>query len=125
VSPRFQLQLDQERYAPGETIEGTIVVVEGGGSRSLAAVLEYIEETEDYTDVATSISTGQLHAGELTTGVSIDFELALPLHAFPNYRSEHGELYWQVDLKSDELGRDTHERHRIDVVMPPDSEASP
>lgn len=129
MSPSFQLLLNQERYSPGDTIEGTILVLEGGRSRSLEALLEYSEKTEDYLDVATSISTGPLHTGDLTTGMSFDFELALPQDACPNYRSEHGELYWQVDIRSDEFGRDTHERQRIDVervrLMPPDSETSP
>jgi hypothetical protein len=118
VSPSLQLQLNRERYAPGETIEGTILVLEGGASRSLEAVLGYNEKTDDYSEVATSISTGRLHSGDLRTGMSFAFELTLPQDALPNYRSEHGELYWQVDVKSDEPGRDTHERHRIDVGCP-------
>ena len=116
MSPRFQLQLDRERYKPGDTITGTILVLEGGGSRTLEVLLEYNEEAEDdYSAVATSVSSGALHAGDLATGMSFDFELALPPDAFPNYRSEHGELYWQLDVKSDEHGRDTHERRRIEV----------
>jgi hypothetical protein len=116
VSARFQLDLDRERYTPGDTIRAKILVLEGGGSRSLEALLEYNEETEDgYSAVATSISSGQIHAGDLATGMSFDFELALPEDAFPNYRSEHGELYWQVDVRSAELGRDTHDRRRIEV----------
>ena len=31
-------------------------------------------------------------------------------------RSEHGELYWEIDVKSDEMGPDTHLRRRIEVV---------
>ena len=115
MSPRFQLQLDQERYAPGDTIRGTILVLEGGSSRSLEALLEYNEETDDYQQVAISIPSGSLHEGELTTGTSFEFQLALPPDALPNFRSKHGELYWQVDVKSDEAGRDTHERHRIEL----------
>lgn len=115
MSPRFQLQLDRERYRPGDTIRGTILVLEGGSSRSLEVLLEYNEKTEDYLEVATSISSGPLHAGDLAKGTSFDVELALPEDAFPNYRSEHGELYWQLDIKSDEFGRDTHERSRIEV----------
>jgi hypothetical protein len=128
VSLRFQLELDRERYPPGDAIRGTILVVEGGGSRSLEALLEYNEETEDYLEVATSISSGPLHAGDLATGQSFQFELALPQDAFPNYRSENGELYWQLDVRSDEFGRDTHERRRIEVEpaqrMAPASNAS-
>jgi hypothetical protein len=115
VSPRFQLQLDRERYTPGETIRGTVFVLEGGGSRSLEALLEYHEETADYSEVATSVSSGPLHAGDLTPGMSFEFELSLPPDAFPNHLSEHGELYWELDVKSNEPGRDTHERRRIEL----------
>jgi hypothetical protein len=115
MSPRFHLELDQERYAPGETIRGTILVLEGGASRSLEALLQYHEKTDDFSHIAASISSDPLHAGDLAPGTSFQFELALPPHAFPNYRSENGELYWELDVRSDELGRDTHERHRIEV----------
>ena len=65
MSPRFQVELDRERYAPGETIKGTILVREGGGSRALEAILEYKEETADYSEVAISIPSGPLYEGEL------------------------------------------------------------
>jgi hypothetical protein len=116
VSRRFELLLDRARCAPGETIRGTIHVLEGGRSRSLEVLLEYHERTEDYATVATSVSTGPLHTGDLPTGISFGFELALPADAFPNYRSEHGELYWELDVKSEEFGPDTHERRRIEVA---------
>jgi hypothetical protein len=115
VSVRFQVELERAHYRPGDTIRGTILVVEGGASRSLEALLENREETEDVSGVATTVSSGPLHAGDLETGMSFGFELTLPLDSFPNYRSEHGELYWQVDVKSDERGSDTHECKRIEV----------
>lgn len=118
MSPRLQLQLDRERYRPGEAVRGSILVLEAGGSRSLEALLEYTEETADYREVSISIPTGPLHEGELTTGTSFDFELVLPPNALPNYKSEHGELYWEVDAKSDERGRDTHDRRRIEIELP-------
>lgn len=118
MSPRFQLQLDRERYAPGDTVKGTILVTEGGSSRALEARLEYTEETADYSEVALSIPSGPLHEGDLTVGTSFEFELALPPDALPSYKSRHGELYWELDVKSDESGRDTHERRRIAVEPP-------
>jgi hypothetical protein len=116
MSAQFQLNLDRERYTPGDTIRGNIVVLKGDDTGSLEVLLEYNEEAEDdYSAIAASVSTGTLHAGDLATGMSFDFEVALPKDAFPNYRSEHGELYWQVDVKSDESGHETHERRRIEV----------
>jgi hypothetical protein len=119
VSPRLQLQLDRERYAPGDTIKGTILVLEGGASRALEARLEYHEETADYSEVAVSIPSGSLHEGELTAGTSFVFELGIPADALPSYKSRHGELYWEVDVKSDESGRDTHERRRVELEPSP------
>lgn len=116
MSARLQLELDRDRYTPGETITGRVLVLEGGDSQSVEVLLEYNETAEDdYSAVATSFSSGPLHTGDLATGMSFDFELALPPDALPNYRSRHGELYWQVDAKSAEAGRDTHERRRIEV----------
>jgi hypothetical protein len=45
---------------------------------------------------------GPLHEDELTVGTSLEFELALPPDALPSYKSRHGELYWELDVKSDE-----------------------
>lgn len=115
MSPRFEFQLERERYTPGETITGTVVVLEGGSSRSLEVLLEYHEETEDYSEIATSISSGPLHTGDLTPGMSFSFTLPLPPDAFPNYQSDHGKLFWELDAKSDEPGPDTHEHRRIEV----------
>jgi hypothetical protein len=116
MSPAFQLRLERERYAPGDAVRGTIHVVEGGRSRSLEVLLEYHEKTADYAAVATSVSSGPLHAGELASGTSFQFELALPPDALPNCHGEHGELYWELDVRSEALGPDTHERRRIAVA---------
>jgi len=119
MSPRLALELDRARWSPGETITGTIQVLEGGGSRSLEVLLQYHESTDDYATVATSVTTGPLHTGDLPTGMSFRFELTLPPDALPNHRSDHGELHWELDVRSDELGRDTHERGRIEVAPVP------
>jgi hypothetical protein len=68
--------------------------------------------------VAISIPSGRLHEGDLTTGTSFEFALTLPPEALPNYKSEHGELYWEVDAKSNEVGRDAHDRRRIKLERP-------
>jgi len=90
MSPRFDLQLDRDRYRPGDSVAGTVLVREGGRSRSLEVQLGYIEETDDYLEVATSISTGHLHKGDLETGASFCFELALPPDALRTSRPVMG-----------------------------------
>jgi hypothetical protein len=116
VSPELQLQFHEAHpYAPGETIKGNVLVVEGGGSRSLRVELRYNEKTKDYSNVPTTIPSAPLHEGDLTKATSFEFEIALPEDAFPSYRTNHSELYWELDATSDELGRDTHDNHRIEV----------
>lgn len=115
MSPRFDLQLDAQHFKPGDPVAGTVVVTDGGRSRSLEVLLAYIEETDDYKEVARSVSTGHLHQGTLETGASFRFELALPPDALPGYASKNGQLYWELDVKSDERGRDSHERRRLEV----------
>lgn len=115
MSLRLELTLDHDVCAPGDTIHGQIAVMEGGSSKSLEAFLEYREDTDDYSGVATGIPTGILHEGDLVAGTEFHFELSLPADAYPNFSSQHCRLYWQVHVRSDRRGRDTHEHHRIEV----------
>jgi hypothetical protein len=116
VSPTFQVQLERERLAPGDRVSGTILVTEGGGSRNLDVTLAFHEKSPDYEETPVSL-TQALQAGELQTGQSLGFALDLPEDALPGHRSEHGELFWELDVKSDEMGPDTHVRRRIEVVV--------
>ena len=119
MSPSFEIELEGGHFGPGDAVRGTVLVREGGSSRNLEVLLEYMEETDDYSTAAISVTSGSLHAGDLQTGASFGFEIVLPADALPNYCSEHGELYWVLDVKSDERGRDTHECRRIEVEPPP------
>lgn len=119
MSPSFRVELDRERYTAGDAVRGTVLVLEGGGSRTLEVFVHFKEETEDYEETPLSLASGPLHSGELAQGMSYAFELRLPEDAPPSLSSEHGELYWELDVRSDELGLDTHERLRIDVVARP------
>ena len=115
MSPRLRIDLEREDFRLGDTIKGTVVALAGGDSRSLRVWLEYREKTKDYKEVAASVEHSTLNEGPIAEGASFDFELTLPADGYPNYKSEHGELWWEVGVKSDERGRDTHERRRIEV----------
>jgi hypothetical protein len=116
VSPTFDLELERGRFAPGERVAGTVLVTEGGSSRGLDVTLGFHEKSPDYEETSVSF-TQALHTGDLQAGQSLPFALDLPADALPGYVSEHGELYWEVDVKSDEMGPDTHVRRRIEVVV--------
>ena len=113
---KLEIRVEQERYAPGDTVAGTVVVSEGGRSRKLEIELRYREQTsEDYQHTAVTLPGGELHAGDLAAGTSFPFAIALPADALPSYKSAHGELCWELDARSDERGVDTHERVRVVV----------
>jgi hypothetical protein len=119
MSPRLALELERDRYAPGETVSGVVRVVEGGGSRSLEVALEYRERTRDYSAVARRVATGPLHQGELPPGHTFPFSLQLPADAPPAHSTPNASLAWHVDAKSDERGLDTHDEREIHVEPPP------
>jgi hypothetical protein len=113
---RLQLDLDirSQAVSPGATIAGSVLVLEGGGIRSLTVSLEFHEHSTSGGDkVVTSISTEPLHEEELAAGMRFPFTFVLPEDALPSYRSENGELYWEVHVRSDQLGFDTHLRKRV------------
>jgi hypothetical protein len=119
VSPSFELSLDRDRFRPGETVNGNVRVVEGGRSRSVEVFLNYCERTADYSAVTRGVASGPLHQGDLQPGQSFSFALQLPPDALPRYSSSNAAIYWEVDVKSDERGIDTHERREIEVEPPP------
>ncbi|MDQ3610064.1 MAG: hypothetical protein M4D85_00415 [Actinomycetota bacterium] len=116
MSPSFELRLDAERYKAGDRVAGTVVAIAGGRSDSLQVHLDFVEKTDDYLDVASTISSGHLCQGDLQTGDWFRFEIALPPDALPNYSSSHGQLYWRVHVQCARRGRDSHELRRIDVA---------
>jgi hypothetical protein len=119
VSPALNLTLDPPstdgHYRPGEWVRGRVTVLEGGRSRSLSVSLRYRERTRDYSATGRTEGGAEVHSGDLTAGASLPFAIALPADAMPGYTSFNGELYWEVEAKSDEPGPDTVVQHRIEV----------
>ena len=116
MSPALAVTLDGgDTYSPGDAVRGSVTVSEGGRSRRLEVCLTYNEQTANLSHSVVRGTSGQLAEGELEQGASYPFELQVPDDALPGARSPNGELYWEVDAKSDELGPDTHARARISV----------
>ena len=115
----LQLALPTDRFAPGEWITGTVFVHAYVPARSLAVHVTLFESTRSYTEEVITGWTGFLSQGPLPERSSFPFQLQLPLNVPPPYRSEWGELYWEVDAKADVAGgTDAHSRQRI-LVLPP------
>lgn len=116
---RLTLELDRGSVAPGQQVTGTVAAPEGGRSRAVTVALRFCEQGGSFSAVAMSIPADVLHEGELPGGWSARFAIALPPDAPPGLRTLHGELWWEVEARSDELGRDAIERRRVDVAAPP------
>ncbi len=111
---KLGLELAAESVAPGETVAGRIKVVEGGDSRKLTLTLTFYEHTRDFTIPAAQTSA-VVHQGAVTTGDSYEFSFALPEDAVPSVETKNGKLYWELELRSDEPGLDTHVRRELRV----------
>jgi hypothetical protein len=112
---KVELALKSDRVQPGGDVAGHVNVVEGGESRSLTLTLSLNEKTRDYS--ARPYSSGfVVHEGDVVTGQSYDFSFTLPAEAPTSAKTKNGELYWELEVRSDERGLDSHARSRLEVV---------
>ncbi len=94
-----------------------MAILEGGKSRDLSVRLRYREKSPDYDATVVEHSSGALCTGDLTAGRTYDFAVQIPADALPSYSSLHGDLYWEVEARSNEFGVDTTTAQRIDVTV--------
>jgi hypothetical protein len=120
VSPTLRLEVEEPAdggFRPGDWVRGRVSVLEGGGSRSLSVYVHFRERSRDYSATPASYGGAPVHQGELPPGASFDFAVQLPPDALPSHSSANGELFYEVEAKSDERGLDTRESQRIEVTM--------
>jgi hypothetical protein len=116
VSPALDLALHVPAggsFGPSDWVRGRVTVLESEASRSLNVGVHFREKTSDYSAKVVSCGGDPVHVGNLVAGTSFEFAIQLPPDALPGYRSEHGELYWEVEARSDKPGRDTIVRRRL------------
>jgi hypothetical protein len=121
VSVSLDIQLEappnsEPHYRPGDWVRGLVSVLGGGNSRALKISLHFREHTTVYTATVRTEGGAPVHYGPLAAGQSFDFAIQLPADALPSFTSAHGELYWEIEVKSDEPGFDTTLERRIDVT---------
>src|SRR4051794_31858713 len=112
----FDLRLRSYQARPGDWLYGWVGIVQGGATRGLEATLRYVEETKDYEEANTIVSTGVFYVGGMQPSQSFEFTVQVPPDAKPAQSGNHGRLYWMVDLKSDEAGFDSHARVGVEVL---------
>jgi hypothetical protein len=103
---KLEVQLDAEAVGRGETLTGRVLVLEGGEARSLTLTVSLRERSPGYVEPV-SESGDVLHRGRLATGQSIEFRCGVAEDAPPSVKGNHGELFWQLEVVSDQPGLDT------------------
>jgi hypothetical protein len=114
VRLELELELASESVPAGGMVAGCVQVAEGGDSRELTLTLTFYEHTRDFSIPAAQTSA-VVHEGPITTGDSYEFSFALPEDAVPSVETKNGRLYWELELRSDEPGFDTHVRRELRV----------
>ena len=113
---KLALALDGEVVAPGERLTGRVEVSEGGKSRSLAVIVRFCGRSPSYVAVPFE-DTRVVHQGKITAGQAVPVEYDVPESALPSVKSEHAELYWEIEAISDEPGLDSHASRVFRVVL--------
>ena len=111
---KIELELQSDHIRPGGDVAGHVNVVEGGESRSLTLTVSFYEKTRDYFVPAYG-SSFVVHEGDVKAGESYEFSFTLPVEAPTSAKTKNGELYWELEVKSDEHGLDTHAKRRLEV----------
>ncbi len=113
---KLQVQLDTAGpVAPGATVNGHVVVTEGGGARTLTVRLSFVEQTADYKEVARVAGEARVAEGNLAEGFTAPFSLPLPADALPGVACPEGTVGWEVSAQVDRRGLDVHAQQRVDV----------
>lgn len=115
---KLAIELDGERFAPGDEVSGRVLVHEGGRSRSLTLTVSFRERSPSYLEAAFS-DGGVIHEGDLATGHAVEFRFTLPDGALPGAKGKHGELFWELEAVSDEPGLDTRVSRMLEVTSAP------
>jgi hypothetical protein len=112
---KLEIALDSEVVTPGGTLKGLVEVLEGGEARSLTLTVSFCESSPSYMAVPFSRG-GVIQEGELTAGQTVTFAYDLPDWAPPGVKSEHAELYWQVEAVADRPGLDARASRRFQIT---------
>lgn len=118
MSANFEIQLQNQSFAPGDAVHGWVKVTEERQSHAVQVSLRYQERTEPYHGHVLSVAPVVVHQGEINPGDSYEFNLQLPPDAPPAYSSPYGDMWWEVVVGSDKTGIDDVVTQRIEVVVP-------
>ena len=112
---KLDVELYDEPVEVGKFVSGRVRVVEGGPAGEVRVSLTFHEHTRDF-DVAARGAEVPVHVGDVIAGDGYEFQFPLGPDQPPSVASKHGELYWQIEVRSTEPHAHTHVRRRVAVV---------
>jgi hypothetical protein len=114
--------MERERYLPGETVRGS-VVVPASGAGGIEVSINFRERSTEYEAITVTVPGGRLGEGDSAPGSGHRFAIDLPEDALPSQSSRHGALWWTVDATTIESGPDLVASATIEVACRPRSGA--
>ena len=110
------IEVDGERFAPGDVVRGRVVVVDPGLQLVNVGLL-FREEAVGWEQTVTQIlADGFGDALDLDAGATLDFAIELPADAPPTVRTRHGGLFWEVVAHTDRVGEPQTAGKRVVVA---------
>lgn len=109
MSGHFAIKPDRDSYRAGDTVAGTVEVLEAVAAKSLALALEYRDWTQDYAAIGRTVALdAPLHNGDLEAGMSFPFTVELPADAWPNHTGTFGSTSWGLHVHAVRTGPDVN-----------------
>jgi len=116
AAPRtgLEIRLERDRFAPGETVRGSVLAGQEGSTGEVHLALSLRERSTEYECVASTVPGAP--GGAIPPGGAERFAIELPEDALPSLRSMHGGLSWTVDA-TDGSGEGVAASKTIEVVV--------
>jgi hypothetical protein len=116
VSEQIAIRAEQGSYEPGDDVRGAVEVAEATHCKKLTLALEYRDWTSDYHSIDRTVALdAPLHEGDLESGASFKFSVALPPDALSNQSDGEGSTSWGLHARVVRTGSDLHAWLAIDV----------
>ena len=102
----FVPHFNRDAYAPGDTVDGVLEVVEDVGHvRRLDAALKYVDRSPYFAEGVVHAAVEPLHEGPVEVGQRFPFALTLPADALPPWddpsTKAFGRLGWSLVIETD------------------------
>jgi hypothetical protein len=113
-----RLIVERDSFVPGDRVSGR-VEVDKGGLQEIQVGLLFREKVGDLEATTRQVLAPDFDgSGDIPAGAILGFEIEVPADAPPNIETGHAELFWEVVARTDHVGADKVESHRVEIRPP-------